>query len=69
MIFEAHIEATADGEYVASCADPMVSTRGLSRSSALERLRAEIRYRVELCPCSSVEDDYVQLRIRGAGSN
>lgn len=68
MIFEARIEATEDGEYVASCSDPTASARGLSRSSALERLRAEIRYRVELCPCSSVDDDYVQLQVDGLGS-
>lgn len=69
MIFEARIEAAADGEYVASCSDPPTSARGLSRNSALERLRAEIRYRVELCPCSSVDDDYVQLRIGGSGAD
>lgn len=63
MDFEAHLEATEDGGYVAWCPDPMASARGLSPASALERLRAEIRYRIELCPCSGVEDDYVQLRV------
>jgi hypothetical protein len=68
MIFEASVEATDDGEFVACSSDPLVSARGPSMSSALERLRAEIRYRVEFCPCSSVEDDYVQLRVGGLGS-
>jgi len=63
MIFSARLESTEEGEFVASCADPAASARGLSAASALENLRAEIRYRVELCPCSSVDDDYVQLRI------
>ncbi len=31
--------------------------------SDLELLRAEIRYRLEMCPCSSVDDNYVQLRV------
>ena len=65
MIFEASIEATEEGGYLASCCDPEVSARGLSQASALEMLRAEIRYRLEMCPCSSVPDDYVQLRIDG----
>ena len=65
MDFEVRIETTGEGEYVATCSDPEVSSRGLSRTSALELLRAEIRYRLEMCPCSSVDDDYVQLRVEG----
>jgi hypothetical protein len=65
MIYDVQVEATEDGQYEASCSDPMVSMRGASAGSALELLRAEIRYRVEMCPCSSVDDDYVQLRVRG----
>jgi hypothetical protein len=63
MFFNARIEATEDGSYQASCSDPMVSARGLTPSSALDQLRGEIRYRLEMCPCSSVDDDYVQLRL------
>ena len=63
MDFDARIEATGDGGYVATCSDPEVSALGLSGASALELLRAEIRYRLEMCPCSSVDDNYVQLRV------
>lgn len=63
MDFDVRIETTSDGEYVATCSDPEVTARGLSRTSALELMRAEIRYRLEMCPCSSVDDDYVQLRV------
>ena len=65
MIFDARIDTTEDGEYLASCSDPQVSARGASWTSALELLRSEIRYRLEMCPCSSVEDDYVQLQVGG----
>ena len=65
MIFEARIETAEDGSYHASSADPQASALGLSAASALEKLRAEIRYRIEMCPCSSVDDDYVQLRVVG----
>lgn len=63
MDFDARVEGTGDGEYVATCSDPEVSALGLTGASALELLRAEIRYRLEMCPCSSVDDDYVQLRV------
>ena len=62
MIFQVQIEATEDGQYSASCSDPTASVLGLSSASALERLRAEIRYRIEMCPCSGVDDDFVQLQ-------
>ena len=63
MFFNASIEATEDGSYQASCSDPMVSAWGLTPSSALDQLRGEIRYRLEMCPCSSVADDYVQVQL------
>lgn len=63
MLFTARVEATEDGSYLASCSDPMASARGLTPSNALDNLRGEIRYRLEMCPCSSVDDDYVQLQL------
>ncbi len=63
MIFQVSVETTDDGQYSATCTEPAVSVLALSSASALERLRAEIRYRYELCPCSSVEDDFVQLGV------
>ncbi|RMH22944.1 MAG: hypothetical protein D6696_02110 [Acidobacteria bacterium] len=65
MIFHASVEATEEGDYLASCADPVASARGLSPQNALDRLRGEIRYRLELCPCSGVDDDYVELAVEG----
>ena len=61
MQFKAGVEETEDGEYLAWCADPQVKVRGLSPGNALDRLRAELRYHVEFCPCSGVDDDYVEL--------
>lgn len=63
MDFQVRLKTTGEGDYEATCSAPEVSSRGLSRTSALELLRAEIRYRLEMCPCSSVDDDYVQLRV------
>ena len=61
--FEATVEAGADGGYTASCDDPQCSGHGLSLINALDSLREEIRYRLELCPCTGVSDDFVELDI------
>ena len=61
MKYEVTLEGGEDGQYIAQCETVGASARGLSPAAALDALRAEIRYRVELCPCSSVEDDYVEL--------
>ena len=61
MKFEATVEAGAEGGYTASCEDPQCSGHGLSPTSALDSLREEIRYRLELCPCTGVGDDFIEL--------
>ena len=63
MRFEVAVHAAGDGGYIASCNDPQCFSRGLSPSNALDSLREEIRYRVELCPCTSVDDAFVELDV------
>lgn len=61
MKFFATLQSDETGEYIASCDELGASARGLSPANALDALREEIRYRIELCPCTSVGDDYVEL--------
>ena len=63
MHFRVQLEETGEGEFVASCEEPPASARGLSPTNALDRLRSELRYWVELCPCSGVEDDYIEIEV------
>ena len=63
MKFEATVEAGADGGYTASREDPQCSGHGLSPTNALDSLREEIRYRLELCPCTGVSDAFVELDV------
>ena len=63
MKFEATVEAGAGGGYVANCEEPQCSGHGLSPTNALDSLREEIRYRLELCPCTGVGDDFVELDV------
>lgn len=63
MKYAVHLESGEGGEYTASCAELGLSVQGLSPSNALDALRDEIRYRIEMCPCTSVDDDFVQLDV------
>jgi hypothetical protein len=35
-----------------------------SRDEALTKMRNELQYRIELCPCSGVSGDTVELQVR-----
>ncbi len=63
MRFKATVEEGVGGGYVATCEDPQCSGYGLSPANALDSLRDEIRYRLELCPCTSVSDNFVELDV------
>jgi hypothetical protein len=59
------VESSNDG-FVAECESMACSAHGLSPINALDSLREEIRYRLELCPCTTVNDDYVELNVVSA---
>jgi hypothetical protein len=67
MTFPCILSRLGDGRWLARSSGSRpgaVEVTAPSRDEALEKLRGELRYRVELCPCSGVPDDYVQLEIR-----
>ena len=61
--FRVRLTGQRDGWFLATCDGPVCIARGRSEAEALDRIRAEIRYRLEFCPCSGIADDYVQLEI------
>jgi hypothetical protein len=64
--FKTRLGRDASGDWIASAVElPHCWSRGTSRDEALARLREEIRYRIEYCPCSGVDDDFVQLDVIG----
>ena len=68
MKFPCTVERLGDGRWLARSSGSRLGTVAItaaSRDEALAKLRGELRYRVELCPCSGVPDDYVQLEVRG----
>ncbi|MCO5045811.1 MAG: hypothetical protein J5I99_09665 [Verrucomicrobia bacterium] len=64
MKYAVNVAQGEDGQFVASCEALGLSTTGLSAANALDVMRDEIRYRLEMCPCTSVGDDYVQLDVQ-----
>ena len=46
-----------------TCDSPTCMSRAASEAEALDKIKREIRYRIEWCPCTGVEDDYVQLQV------
>jgi hypothetical protein len=44
-----------------------VETSAVSRKEALTKMRNELQYRIEWCPCSGVSGDTVKLQVREEG--
>ncbi len=61
--FRVTVRHQRDGQVIATCDSPSCMSRAPNEHEALEKIRAEIRYRIEWCPCTGVPDDYVQLQI------
>ena len=45
-----------------------VEVSGSSREEALTKMRNELQYRIELCPCSGASGDTVVLQLEEAGN-
>jgi hypothetical protein len=67
MRFACTLTRLTTGAWLARHDGPRLGTvevRATGRDDALAKLRAELRYRVESCPCGGVPDDYVELEVR-----
>ena len=67
MIFHVTLELSETGEHVATCEQPSVQAHGLSPTNALDQLRRELRYQLELCPCSGIDADYIEFDTSSQG--
>jgi hypothetical protein len=61
--FRVRLQRQRDGGFVATCDAPVCMSRAATEEAVLEKIRSEIRYRIEWCPCTGVDEDYVQLAI------
>ena len=63
--YKARLNRDVDGSWVASAVElPNCWSRGRTREEAVNKLRDEIRYRIEYCPCSGVDDEYVRVELQ-----
>ena len=72
MKFPCTIERLPNGRWWAGHAGRAlgrVAVVAASRDEALSKMRNELRYRVEGCPCGGVPHDFVELEVREPGSH
>ena len=66
-IYKARLNRDAGGSWVASSVElPNCWSRAGTREEALAKLRDEIRYRIEYCPCSGVDEEFVRVELQVA---
>jgi hypothetical protein len=64
------VSRLANGKWLARHAGPptgQVEVTAPTREEALTKLRDELQYRIELCPCSGVSGPTVELQVREQG--
>ena len=64
MKFPCTVQPRPDGNWQARHSGSSVGTvevTAATRPTALEKLRNELQYRIELCPCSGVSGDRAEL--------
>jgi len=60
----------ANGKWVArhtGSSTGQVEVTALTREEVLTKMRDELQYRIELCPCSGVSGPTVELQVREEG--
>jgi hypothetical protein len=61
--FRVRVRRQSDGQVLVTCDAPVCMTRAATEDAALEKIKKEIQYRIEWCPCTGVEEDYVRLEV------
>jgi hypothetical protein len=67
MKFPYKIETLQDGRWRAEAFHSSIGSVAVTapdRDEAQQKLRAEIRFRLEWCPCSGVGEDHVELELQ-----
>jgi len=64
-VYKARLNRDPGGAWVASSVElPNCWSRGSTQDEALAKLRDEIRYRIEYCPCSGVDEEFVRVELQ-----
>ncbi|MCC6450016.1 MAG: hypothetical protein IT574_05605 [Candidatus Aureabacteria bacterium] len=63
MPYPVRVVQVSSGRFIAYCDEPRCSAGAPTRQEALDKVREEIRYRREYCPCSSVKDEDLEIEV------
>lgn len=63
MKYRVRLSQVSSGRIIAYCDDPKCSAGAPARQEALDKIREEIRYRLEYCPCSTVRDGSIEIEV------
>jgi len=66
MRYRVHVGRLPGGAYQATCLEPQCSAKGATAAEAVERVKGEIQYRLEFCPCSGLrEGETIEVDVVG----
>ncbi len=66
MRFPCTIRPLSGGRWAIDCQSAdvgHVSTTGTTRAEAIEKMRGELRYRLELCPCTGESYRHIEVEV------
>ncbi|MDD5557075.1 MAG: hypothetical protein PHN82_07485 [bacterium] len=63
MKYKVRLSQVTSGRFIAYCDDPKCSAGAPTRQEALDKIKGEIRYRLEYCPCSTVKEESIELEL------
>jgi hypothetical protein len=63
MKYKVRLTQVSSGRLVAYCDEPRCSAGARTRQEALDKIKAEIRYRLEYCPCSTVREENIEIEL------
>lgn len=64
MKYAVRVTQVSSGRFIAYCDEPKCSSGAPTRQEALDKIREEIRYRLEYCPCSTVKEEDIEIEVR-----
>lgn len=63
MKYRVRVAQVTSGRFIAYCDEPKCSAGAPTEQEALEKIKGEIRYRLEYCPCSTVPEGQIEIEI------
>lgn len=63
MKYRVRITQVSSGRFIANCDEPKCSAGAPTKEEAAAKVRDEIQYMMEFCPCSSVKEGEIEIEV------